>query len=112
MENVIVSHVGSVAYRGGEYIRTGGTTNWKVWPIAAFDPPIRVPVGQIRIDFSEPIKTPYVVVVSAVRIPSAPLMSANCGDIDENGFVVHLWETIADRTLENGDFNFAVYQVT
>lgn len=112
METVVVSHVGSVAFQDGQYVRTAGTTNWKVWPIAAFDPPIRAPVGQIRIDFAKPIKEPYSVVVSACRIANTPLMSANYGDLDENGFVVHLWETIADRTLQNGDFSFAVYQVT
>jgi hypothetical protein len=112
MENVVVSHAGSVAFRDGEYVRTAGTTNWKVWPIAAFEPPIRVPVGQIRIDFASPVKSPYMVVVTAHRIANAPLMAANYGDVDENGFVVHLWETVADRTLQNGDFSFAVYQVT
>ena len=112
MENVVVSHVGSVAFRGGEYVRTAGTSNWKVWPIAAFDPPIRAPVGLIQIDFASPIKGPYSVVVSAQRIANAPLIAANYGDATENGFVVYLWETIADRTVQNGDFSFAVYQVT
>ena len=111
MAEVVASHVGSVEYRGGVYVRAAGTTNWKVWPIEAFEPPVRLPVGQIRIDFTDPITQPYTGVVSANRNPNAPLMSANYGDVDQNGFVVHLWETIADRTLLNGDFSFAVYQV-
>lgn len=35
-------------------------------------------------------------------------MSANCGDIDDDGFVVHLFETIGDRTVVNGSFSFAI----
>ena len=103
------SHFGTIAFRNGEYVRTAGTKNWKVWPIEAFDPPIRAPVGQIRIDFEEPIKEPYTILVSGFRNPNIPLMSSNYGDVDENGFVVHLWETIADRALLNGDFSFAVF---
>lgn len=39
------------------------------------------------------------------------MMGANCGDVDKNGFVVHLFEDIADRTVMNGAFSFAVLQV-
>lgn len=105
-----VTHYGTVAFVGGEYVRVAGSDNWKVWPIAAFDPPIRVPVGQIRIDFSEPQPHPYTVLITCRRSTGMPLGSANFGDDDKHGFVVHLWETNADRTLQNGDFSFAVLQ--
>lgn len=110
MNQVVATHVGTVAFARGAYVRVAGTSNWKVWPIEAFDPPQRIPVGQVRIDFVEPARRPYSVVVSARRNANSPLMTANYGTADEKGFVVHLWETIADRTLQNGDFSFAVYQ--
>jgi hypothetical protein len=106
----IITHFGTVEFQGGGYVRTAGSDNWKVWPIEGFDPPIRAPVGQIRIDFAEPITEPYTILLSGGRVANAPLMSANWGGQDENGFVVHLWETIADRTLQNGNFSFAVLQ--
>lgn len=109
MSSGYASHFGSVEFKGGTYVRVAGTTNWKVWPIEAFDPPVRAPVGQIRIDFHEPMKGPYTIIVSAWKNANTPLLLANYGDVDENGFVVHLWETIADRTLLNGNFSFAVY---
>ena len=106
-----ITHHGTVAFRGGQYVRVSGSENWKVWPIAAFDPPIRVPVGQIRIDFDQPQPHPYTVLVTLRRTVDTPLGSANYGDDDERGFVIHLWETIADRTLQNSDFSFAVIQM-
>lgn len=107
----IITHFGTVEFKGGEYVKVAGSDNWKVWPIEGFDPPIRAPVGQIEITFSEPVTEPYTVLVSAYRSGSnAPLMSANYGGQDENGFVVHIWESIADRTLVNGNFSFAVIQ--
>jgi len=108
--NGIITHYGRIVFQGGEYVREAGSSNWKVWPIEGFDPPIRAPVGQIRIDFAEPLAQPYTVLVTAGRNVNTPLMTANYGNVDENGFVVHLWETIADRTLQNGDFSFLVVQ--
>jgi hypothetical protein len=106
----IITHFGTVEFKGGEYVRAAGSANWKVWPIEGFDPPIRAPVGQIRIDFAKPVKSPYTVLVSAQHFGNAPLVSANYGEQDADGFVVHLWETLADRTLVNGNFSFAVLQ--
>lgn len=105
-----MSHFGTVVFQGGEYVRAAGSTNWKVWPIEAFDPPIRAPVGQIRIDFAEPVSEPYTVLVTAIYSPNTPLLASNYGEADETGFVIRLWENIADRTLQNGDFSFAVIQ--
>lgn len=107
-----ITHFGTVEFQGGEYVRTAGSENWKVWPIEAFDPPIRAPVGQIRIDFAKPIRQPYTLLVSAFHAGNAPLLCANYGERDEDGFVVHLWESIADRTLQNGNFSFAVIQTS
>lgn len=103
-----ITHYGRVDFVGGEYQRVSGSTNWKVWPIEAFEPPIRAPVGQIEITFEEPIKEPYAVLVTAHRTLQTPMMAANCDRIEETGFVVHLFETIADRTVMNGGFSFAV----
>lgn len=105
------THFGTVVFEKGAYRRASGSTNWKVMPIAAFDPPIRVPVGQVQIEFDEPARTAYSAIVTAVRTANTPLLSANCGHMDPTGFVVHLWETIADRTLQNGSFSFAVLQL-
>lgn len=106
----VITHFGTVEFKGGQYVKAGGSDNWKVWPIEGFDPPIRAPVGQIRIDFEKPVRDPYTVVVTAFHAGNAPLMSANFGEQDEGGFVVHMWESIADRTLQNGNFTFAVIQ--
>jgi hypothetical protein len=106
-----ITHFGAIIFKDGAYVRVSGSSNWKVWPIEGFFPPIRAPVGQIRIDFAEPIQGGYTILVTAGRNTNAPLLTANYGDVDENGFVVHLWETIADRTLLNGDFSFAVIQM-
>lgn len=105
-----ITHFGTVKFEAGAYTRTAGSTNWKVWPIEAFDPPIRAPVGQIEITFEAPIESPYSVVVTAYRDIGVPLMNANYGDVKETGFVVHLWENVADRTLQNGHFSFMVIQ--
>lgn len=105
-----ITHFGAVEFKDGQYVCVSGSDNFTVWPIEGFDPPVRAPVGMIRIDFKEPIKDGYAILVTAGYNTNAPLMAANYGDVDENGFVVHLWETIADRTLLNGDFSFAVIQ--
>jgi|SRR5579871_2720004 len=103
-----ISHFGSVAFTAGGYQRSSGSKNWSVAPILGFDPPVRLPLGMVRIEFSAPVHRPYTVLLTAHRAPNTPLLSANYGSQDENGFVVHLWETIADRTVQNGGFSFAV----
>ena len=103
------SHYGSVVFEKGAFVRKAGTTNWKVWPVKAFDPPIRAPVGMIEITFEEPLKDSYTVMVSPGRIGNTPMLAANYGDVTDNGFVVYMWETIADRVVQNADFSFAVY---
>jgi len=61
-------------------------------------------------NFEKTIEHPYTILVSPGRDSNAQLMQANYGNVDQNGFVVHLWDTIADRTLLNGNFSFSVFQ--
>ena len=58
----------------------------------------------------EPVTGPYAVLVTAERTPQQALTAANYGQATENGFVVFMWETIADRTVVNCGFSFAVLQ--
>ena len=106
----MITHFGAVEFSGGEYKRTVGTTNWEVMPVAGFDPPIRVPVGMVEIAFTEPVTGAYLVLVTAERNAQTQLVASNYGNVTENGFVVYLWETIADRTVVNVGFSFAVLQ--
>ena len=107
----MITHFGAVEFSDGEYKRVSGTTNWEVMPVAGFDPPIRVPVGMIEIVFAEPVESPYGVLVTAERsLQQTQLVAANYGNVGDKGFVVYLWETIADRTVVNGGFSFAVLQ--
>jgi hypothetical protein len=106
----MITHHGAVGFSGGKYAREGGSSNWDVMPVAGFDPPIRLPVGMIEIVFSEPVTGPYAVLVTAQRTEQTQLVSANYGRVTEHGFVVHMWESIADRTVVNGGFSFAVLQ--
>jgi hypothetical protein len=106
----MISHFGAVDFSDGTYKRAAGTTNWEVMPVAGFDPPIRVPVGMVEIVFAEPVTGPYLVLVTAERNAQTQLVAANYGNVSENGFVVYLWETIADRTVVNVGFSFAVLQ--
>ena len=110
MTDIVATHSGTVVFENGQYVRQSGTTNWKVLPIAGFDPPIRVPVGQVQIEFAEPAGAEYSVLVTPMRVANTPQLSANYGNAESTGFVVHLWETIADRTLQNGSFSFVVFQ--
>jgi hypothetical protein len=103
-----ITHYGTVHFKKGEFVRVSGSDNWIVHPIPSFDPPLYPALGMVQIEFKEKVEQPYTVLVSAYRLANTPFLSANYGDPDENGFVVHMWETIADRTLQNGHFSFAV----
>jgi hypothetical protein len=114
METVIsaptITHFGRVQFHKAMYTKAKGSENWSVFPVKAFNlpPKTRPAVGQVRIEFESPITYPYTVLVTAERYPGTPLVSANYGDTDEFGFVVNLFETVADRTLQNASFSFAV----
>jgi hypothetical protein len=104
----MISHYGSVRFEGGSYVRAYGSTNWTVQPIAGFGAPIGPPLAQVRIEFSEHLEGPSTIVVSAQRTGGAPMLCANVGNSDEKGFVVHLFEPVSTRTLQNGGFSFVV----
>ena len=105
-----ISHYGRVEFVGGQYHRSSGSDNWTVEPIPGFGIPNPPPVGQVWIRFKEEQPENYVVLVTAERIEGQPLVAANYGDTKSGGFVVHLWETIADRTVVNANFSFSVLQ--
>jgi hypothetical protein len=98
----MITHFGTVAFAENRYRRSSGSLNWQVEPVGG------LPLGQVKIAFRDPARSAYSVLVTARRLASTPLLGANFGSQDENGFVVHLWETVADRTVANGDFSFLV----
>jgi hypothetical protein len=105
----VTSHCGLVGFEASSgYHRLAGTTNWDVQPIPGFGAPIGPPLGQVRIVFHERLEMPYIVVVTPGRTTSAPHLGANYGDVDEEGFRVHLFDAFMARTLQNGPFSFVV----
>ena len=107
-----IIHAGRVEFEAGAY-SSPHSAEWTVEPIYGFEPlnppkGINPPLGQISITFKEPIEEPYAVLVTAKRSLSTPSLAANYGDVTPEGFVVHLWETCADRTVQNGGFSFLV----
>ncbi len=103
------SHFGLVAFENGNYVRKAGSTNWKVQPIPGFGLPIGPPVGLIRIIFDKEIAVPYAVLATAHTSASAPMLSVNTGKLAKAGFEVLIFDPVTgDRTLQNGDFSFAV----
>lgn len=105
-----ITHAGAIVFEGGNYRIAGGTGNFEIslYPFFTLDP--GPPLGQVGIRFAERVSGAYAVLVSADRLPTSPLLTANHGSKTDEGFVVHLWETAADRTLQNGGFSFLVLQ--
>ncbi len=103
-----IAHFGSVRFVDGTYVRAAGSGDWTVQPIEGFGLAVGPPLGQIRIAFPTPIAETFTVVVTALRLPTTPTLSVNCGDIAAEGFVVHLFDPIGSRTLQNGGFSFLV----
>jgi hypothetical protein len=99
---------GTVHFEGGAYVRAGGSAGWSVQPIPGFGLPAGPPLGMIRIVLDPPVDGPYAVVATALRQPTTPMLSVNCGDQAPDGFVVHLFEPVATHTLQNGGFSFLV----
>jgi hypothetical protein len=97
-----MTHYGVVGYEHGNYKKLSGSDNWTLEMIGG------VPLGQIRIVFAKSVAGAYGVVVSAEHNPNASLIAANYGDANDKGFTVHLWESVADRTVMNSGFSFAV----
>lgn len=115
-----VRDFGTVVWRDGAYQRESGTTGWGVRPILGFEGStsvfpsqgLRLPLGQIEIYFTEPEQNPYTVIVSALHSDRMPSVAANYGQATSKGFVVHMWELAADRTLVNGSFSFVVFRTS
>lgn len=110
-----VTHHGMIAFdlTKGQYARSSGTTNWSVRPIDWPGVPGPPPVGQVVIAFDKPIKGPYTVMVGACRSLDAPMLSANYGEVSANGFVVIIFNPVANQsyqTVRNGNFSFIVVQ--
>ena len=97
-----MTHYGSVGFEHGNYTKLSGSDNWTLEMVGG------LPLGQVRIVFAEPVAGAYGVVVSAEHHRNAPLITANYGAADEKGFIVHLWESVTDRTVMNAGFSFAV----
>jgi hypothetical protein len=105
----MISHFGTVVFAGGNYSRSSGSSNWKVQPIPGFGAPVGPPLGQVRVEFEQPLTTGYTVIISPERNESAPMLCANYGGTDDHkGFSVHLFEPVSTRTLQNGNFSFLV----
>ena len=104
-----VTHFGSVSFTNGKYEIVSGSRNWNVQPISGFvDPPIRLPLGQVEIEFSAPLECNYSVLVSAWRTDNTPLLAANYSQVKSTDSVVHIFDPVTSRTLQNGSFSFAV----
>src|SRR5205085_532371 len=110
-----ITHHGMFAFdmTKGVYTRASGTENWSVRPIDWPGVPGPPPVGQVLVTFDKPINGPYTVLVGACRSLDAPMLSANYGKVSPTGFVVILFNPVADqsyRSVRNGDFSFMVVQ--
>jgi hypothetical protein len=110
-----ITHHGMVRFdfATGVYSRSSGTENWKVRPIDWPGVPGPPAVGQVLIEFTEPITEPYTLVVSACRTGDAPMLAANYGDVSEKSFVVILYNPVGAQpyqTVRNGNFSFVVFQ--
>jgi hypothetical protein len=103
-----IAHFGTLQFEGGAYKRVAGSEGWTAQPISGFGLEIGPPLGQILVKFHQPLATPYTVVVTALRLPNTPSLVVNYGNVDPSSFVVHLFDPIGSRTLQNGGFSFAV----
>src|SRR5262245_52751429 len=99
---------GTVHFEGGAYVRASGSPGWSVQPIPGFGLPVGPPLGMARIVLDPPAAAPYTVLATALRLPTTPMLCVNCGDQTPDGFVVHVFEAVATRTLQNGGFSFVV----
>lgn len=99
---------GTVHYDRGTFRRAYGTAGWSVQPIPGFGQPVGPPLGMVRIVLTPPMAGPYTVIATALRLPTTPLLSVNCGEQAPDGFVVHLFEPVSTQTIQNGGFSFLV----
>lgn len=108
MSNARIAHFGTLQFADGAYRQTAGSAGWVAQPIAGFGLAVGPPLAQIHVSFHEPMSQSYTVLVTPVRLPNTPSLAANCGNIDPSGFVVHLFDPVGTRTLQNGGFSFVV----
>jgi hypothetical protein len=108
IKNSANARFGTVQFEHNAYTRVSGTSGWSVQPIPGFGLPIGPPLGMIRVVLDPPIPGPYTVLASALRSPTTPMLSVNCGDQTADGFVVHIFEPVSTHTLQNGGFSFLV----
>ena len=108
MSNTNIAHFGTVYFEDGAYKRMAGSDGWTAQPIAGFGLAIGPPLGQVRVIFREAMPGPYAVVATALRLPTTPSLVVNYGQADASGFVLHLFDPIGTRTLQNGGFSFLV----
>jgi hypothetical protein len=101
-------HYGLVVFDKNSYIRAAGSSNWNVHPIPGFGQAVGPPLAQVKIVFDVPLKEKYIVFVSPQRTDNTPMLCANSGNLDESGFIVHLFDPVGTRTLQNGNFSFLV----
>jgi hypothetical protein len=111
--SVILHGMIAFEFESGSYSRTSGIGDWSVRPIDWPGLPTPPALGQVLIEFDEPIVGPYTVVVSASRTPDAPMLSCNYGSVTPRGFEVILFNPVAVlsyQTVRNGNFSFLVIQ--
>jgi hypothetical protein len=102
------SRFGTVHFENGNYIRASGSSDWTVHPIPGFGLPIGPPLGMVQVVLDPPIPGPYTALVSAIRLPTTPMLCVNLGEQAADGFVVHIFEPVSTHTLQNGGFSFLV----
>jgi hypothetical protein len=110
-----VIHHGMVVFdfATGAYSRASGTDGWKVRPIDWPGLPAPPPLGQVLIEFDQPIEGPYTVVVSPSRTPDAPMLCCNWGQATAKNFEVIIFNPVAllvYQTVRNGGFSFMLIQ--
>jgi hypothetical protein len=101
---------GTVRFEHGNYARESGSSGWSVQPIPGFGLPVGPPLGMVRIVLEPPVKGAYTVLATAVCLPTTPLLCVNCSDQTPGGFVIHAFEPVSTKTLQNGGFSFLVLQ--
>lgn len=105
---VQIAHYGTVVFDKGQYRRESGSASWDVRPVPGFGVDPGPPLGMVHVVFETPAPGAYSVIVSPQRTGNTPTLGANAGNIAPEGFVVHIFEAISTRTLQNGSFSFVV----
>jgi hypothetical protein len=110
-----IVHHGTIAFdfAAGAYTKAFGTDGWKVRPIDWPGLPAPPPLGQVLIEFDQPVDGPYTVLVSPSRTPDAPMLCCNWGGASAKSFEVIIFNPVAllsYQTVRNGGFSFVLMQ--